>query len=631
MMSSSFNKLLHALGDEHSRVVQSLSSENKALKEELDGYKRSHADTKDPKMNTGVQLHTVVPARTDASVRNRKESTVTCQTGGEDAHHLDHNQFDTVIPASTAPASVKNCKEAIVEFQDSATGREDTHHPDHNQGDDGHSACSNRRVSKPLEFRSMYGKMRSEMESKAQEIEDALQIGENAEFSQRNAVTTSQGLFGKLESLLLSPLFDWTVCGLIFLNLVIMVIETQYLGIQIGYAVQYPGFAQRDPESWGPSAGDILLSIERTFIVLFACELILRIIVFRTRYLASVLNWLDIVVVFSGLADWIFEQVWECPNCAIFRVLRLLKLGRGMRLLRVIRVLDSLHLILRCVSSSLVTLLWTFGLLALVQCVAAMVFSSLLQSYLQSESNPREKRHLVFAYYGTFTRSLLTMFEVMLANWAPACRVLVDNVNEVYSLAFLLYRCCLGFAILNIITAVFIQQTLKSAQTCDDVRIVQKQRAQEEYANKLKKLFHRLDTSGDGLVSWEEFQELMTNKHMRTWLSLLDIQVNDLESFFRTMDDGDGQITVDELVMGVSRLKGQANAIDIAHVTAMVKRLDGKIDTVFRTPVKNNNVAKLPFPTQVSAQHDESKELTNRRNAEAVREDNDVQLPNCIS
>ena len=31
---------------------------------------------------------------------------------------------------------------------------------------------------------------------------------------------------------------------------------------------------------------------------------------------------------------------------------------------------------------------------------------------------------------GTFTRSLLTMFEVLFANWGPPCRLLVDNVSE---------------------------------------------------------------------------------------------------------------------------------------------------------------------------------------------------------
>lgn len=50
----------------------------------------------------------------------------------------------------------------------------------------------------------------------------------------------------------------------------------------------------------------------------------------------------------------------------------------------------------------------------------------------------------VFLYYGTFSRTTLSMFEILFANWAPACRVLVENVSEWFSLFFLAYRCDIG-------------------------------------------------------------------------------------------------------------------------------------------------------------------------------------------
>ena len=45
----------------------------------------------------------------------------------------------------------------------------------------------------------------------------------------------------------------------------------------------------------------------------------------------------------------------------------------------------------------------------------------------------------VFRYYGTFTRTLLTMFEILFANWGPPCRVLIENFSEWFSVFFLLY------------------------------------------------------------------------------------------------------------------------------------------------------------------------------------------------
>lgn len=36
---------------------------------------------------------------------------------------------------------------------------------------------------------------------------------------------------------------------------------------------------------------------------------------------------------------------------------------------------------------------------------------------------------------------LLWRRQVLFANWAPPCRVLIDNVSEWYALVFVIYRC----------------------------------------------------------------------------------------------------------------------------------------------------------------------------------------------
>jgi len=341
----------------------------------------------------------------------------------------------------------------------------------------------------------------------------------------------------------------------------------------------------------------------------------------------STWNWIDMLVVLSGLADWVLKKIWSLPNTTIVRLLRLLKLGRGMRIVRMAKVMDSLQLMLKCIASSVLTLFWSIGLLALIQCVAAMAFSQLVRTYLEDDQNLLEDRRNVFSYYGTFSRSMLTMFEVMLANWAPSCRVLVNNVNEAYSLVFMFYRCCAGFAVLNIINAVFIQQTLKIAQNDSEVMIMQKQRAQEEYTQKLRKLFVRLDTSCDGSISWDEFQALLTDHRLRMWLSALEIDTRDLSEFFQILDDGDGQITIDELIMGVSRIKGYAKAIDVAHLTALVKRIDSKLDDTLGQPVKFKQTESGSEATVKGHSAKESDTMFSILPTSPTS--NDLHLPNC--
>merc|ERR1712173_158996 len=152
-----------------------------------------------------------------------------------------------------------------------------------------------------------------------------------------------------------------------------------------------------------------------------------------------------------------------------------------------------------------------------------------------------------------------------LANWAPACRVLVDEVNEWYGLFFVAYRCLAGFAVLNVINSVFIQHTMKVAQESNDVKIMQKQREHETYQRRLRELFVRMDTSGDKRVSREEVQDMMDNPEMKAWFASLDIDMHDLKALFEMLADGDGEITADEFLAGAQRLKGNAKNIDKAR------------------------------------------------------------------
>lgn len=98
----------------------------------------------------------------------------------------------------------------------------------------------------------------------------------------------------------------------------------------------------------------------------------------------------------------------------------------------------------------------------------------------------------------------LTTFEIIFANWAPSCRVLVDNISEWFTVFFLVYRCVFGFAVLNVVSAVFIQQTMKTASSDEELAFCQKEKDIMLYNRKVKKLFQSIDSSGDGNINLEE-------------------------------------------------------------------------------------------------------------------------------
>jgi len=169
------------------------------------------------------------------------------------------------------------------------------------------------------------------------------------------------------------------------------------------------------------------------------------------------------------------------------------------------------------------------------------------------------------------------MFEITFANWAPTCRLLVDNVSEAFGLFFIIHRCVVGFAMLSVIQAVFIQQTMKSAQLDEDFMIKQKAREKDTYAMKLRGIFKQLDVSGDGELSWEEFHSLVKDNHMKLLMNTLEVDIRDLKTLFRMLQDGSGCINSDEFVSGLQRIRGPAQSLDMVNLLRIVGRIESHI------------------------------------------------------
>merc|ERR1719456_2188851 len=110
--------------------------------------------------------------------------------------------------------------------------------------------------------------------------------------------------------------------------------------------------------------------------------------------------------------------------------------------------------------------------------------SQLLSSYIAGVSATAEEdlvRKRAFTYWGNFTNTMLTMFEMTFANWVPSCRFLTENVSTWFGLVYIVYRCVFIFACMNVITAVFIGETNKAAAADDDLAMRKKKKDHAAY------------------------------------------------------------------------------------------------------------------------------------------------------
>ena len=171
------------------------------------------------------------------------------------------------------------------------------------------------------------------------------------------------------------------------------------------------------------------------------------------------------------VGSWVFSLVQDNDeiDTSTLRFLRLAKLLRLLRLVRSFQVFDVLHLLVGSIKCSLGVLLWSLVFLIAMMTMIALALNTLSEIHVADQNQP--DRLQVFLYFGTFSRSMMSMWEVTLGNPAPIVWLLVNSVSEWYILFFLCYHAFVGFAIVNVVRGIFLHETFKVSETDAEVII----------------------------------------------------------------------------------------------------------------------------------------------------------------
>jgi len=378
-----------------------------------------------------------------------------------------------------------------------------------------------------------------------------------------------------LNKMAMHPMFEVTSCILVLLSIITMAAEIQYRGLKTGYEYQL-STAAFDPSAW--TGAELTFAItEHFFNVAFTTELILRILAWRCHAFKSFWINLDVIIVCTSI---LASSDVATVDLSMMRVVRLARAIRVLKVVRFVRSFDSMFVLIRSIQASGSAFFWSFMLLFSIQIAGGMFLHQVLKPCMTDAHFSIKQREDIYNVYGTFTKTMLTMFEVTFANWVPVCRMLVSNVSESFALFFILYRCMFCFAIVKVIAAVFISETNRIVAGDAELALVKSQRAREDYARKLQTMFKVLDKSGDGKISWDEFQVLLSDDVTKAWAAAMEIDTRELQELFTYLDTGDGEVTLDEFMAGIPKMKGNARSTDSVHMLALARRMEYKINSL---------------------------------------------------
>eukprot|EP00929_Paragymnodinium_shiwhaense_P033845 TRINITY_DN18514_c0_g1_i2.p1 TRINITY_DN18514_c0_g1~~TRINITY_DN18514_c0_g1_i2.p1 ORF type:complete len:647 (-),score=140.70 TRINITY_DN18514_c0_g1_i2:533-2473(-) len=377
-----------------------------------------------------------------------------------------------------------------------------------------------------------------------------------------------------------SPRFEVLMSVIICLNAVAMGLELQVKGM---CSAEDMGFTHRYWDSCGVDA-DTVTSwfwwLEFGFGSIFTMEVVVKLASSRRNFFCSFWDIYDLTVVACWTMDVVFKAYGQM-NPLLFRVLKLVRLWRLLRFVKAFQVFDVLHLLTASLQACGSVLFWSTLLLTVILVTSALVMGFVVEPSFTSREIELEQREELFSYFGTFSRGILSMFELTLGNWVPITRLLVDHVSEWFTIVIMLFRVLVGEAVVKVINGIFFHETFRVASSDNDIMIMQKERAARKHIERMNVFLEEGDTNNDGALNFDEFSKMLEDDRVRKWLSAQEVDVKDAKLAFRILDEnGDGELDVQDLVHGFARLKGPSKSVEMIAMLHAVNVMESHLQHV---------------------------------------------------
>jgi len=286
------------------------------------------------------------------------------------------------------------------------------------------------------------------------------------------------------------------------------------------------------------------------------------------------------------------------------RVVRIMRLSRGLRIIRILRFFTHLRIIVAGIMSSFRPLLWA----VLVLFVTTYLFGMCMLPFVADElaslakeptwtciDDPRcqefERR------FGSMLMTTYTLYMSVTGgvSWGEPNELLM-TIHPAMGLFYALYVAFALLCVMNTITGVFVETATKNSQIDEQNRMAEVFADRMKWFKDVEDLFRQTDVDNSGKMTLDEFVRSVRDVRLKELFRKLGLDLNtgNANSVFRLLDfEGSGEIDFENFVEGFEHFTGPARSIDIARIRFDFKRLRKELAAMQRDLVLRLNMNSI--------------------------------------
>lgn len=373
-----------------------------------------------------------------------------------------------------------------------------------------------------------------------------------------------------LHRIVSSPPFDALCTAVILVNAATIGITTQ---MNMSWVLNHVGEGEPPPDH------NIVL-MDRVFIFWYLCELLLKVAVFRVDFFFEE-NWkwnvFDLGLVVFGIYDFLSEFIDLTGGLSItwLRMLRLLKTMKMLRVVRVMRFFKTLRTMLSNVIASISTLFWSVLMLTIIMYMFGLVFMQALTGYLTTANKEAVDLAPIQQYWRSIFQSTVTLYFALTggADW-EAVAAPIKDADDIYFGLFMCYIAFAGFAVLNVVTGMVVDNAMKEAAK-DEREVSQELKDLPEvvrFRDQLTVVAQQKAPGLQGFVSDNQFMELLKTESGASFMKHLELDLLQCATIFNIVDiEKVHKVDPEELINGCLHGRNQTD-IELANLVLECKK-----------------------------------------------------------